>query len=315
MTPSMRIAHDYAAALSSYLDGGGEAALHTAYETGRRALEQGLDLLELVSLHHDVLRRSLATGDGPAERALAAAQTFLAESLSPFEMAHQQFRDAVAALRGLNVTLEAEVQRIAHALHDDAGQLLVSVHLAIDEVGTDLPVAARERLRSVRALLDEVELHLRRLSHELRPMILDDLGLVPAIQFLAHGVSARTGVAIDVDGAEEPRLPQMVEIALYRIVQEALTNATRHARPSKVTVLLQTTAACVVCSVCDDGIGFDAGSVMARNGQPGLGLLGLRARLQAVGGHMTLESAPGRGTELCVFIPLEVGDDDRRSTG
>src|SRR5262245_11463543 len=173
MSPDRRVAQEYAADLSNYLGGGGEASLQTAYETGRRALDEGLDLLELVSLHHDTLRRTLGSGR-PSDRALAAAQTFLAESLSPFEMAHQQFRDAVAALRGLNVTLEAEVQRIAHALHDDAGQLLVSVHLAIDEVAADLPPAARERLRSVRALLDEVELHLRRLSHELRPMILDD---------------------------------------------------------------------------------------------------------------------------------------------
>src|SRR5439155_9428657 len=115
---------------------------------------------------------SLKTVDG--------SMRFLAESLSPFEMTHRSFQDAIAALRRLNEMLEEEARRIAHALHDEAGQLLVSVHLAVKEIADGLPPRARDQLMKIRAPLGEVERHLRRLSHELRPTVLDDLGLVPS---------------------------------------------------------------------------------------------------------------------------------------
>src|SRR2546425_13300831 len=97
-------------------------------------------------------------------------------------MTHRGFREGVAALRRLNEMLEEEARRIAHALHDEAGRLLVSVHLALQEAAGGLPPRVRDRLEKVREPLDEIEKHLRRLSHELRPTILDDLGLLPALE-------------------------------------------------------------------------------------------------------------------------------------
>src|SRR5438094_6379707 len=123
-------------------------------------------------------------------------------------------RQAEQALRALNQRLEEEARRIAHALHDEAGQLLVSVYLALDDtLAGQLQPDARERLTETRALLEQVEAQLRRLSHELRPTILDDLGLKPAIEFLADGISKRTGRAVAVIGSTGGRLSGSVETA------------------------------------------------------------------------------------------------------
>ena len=313
-TSQAALAQEYAAALAEHLDGAEEVTLHRAWALGRRAVTEGHDLLELVSLHHAALQEwleSRMTAGGRAAvgvewRAFAAAQSFLAEALAPFEMAHRQFQEVVVALRNLNQMLEEEARRIARSLHDDAGQLLVSVYLALDAVAQGDP-ELKARLHGVRSLLDEVEKHLRRLSHELRPMILDGLGLVPALEFLAQGVSGRTGIAIDVQGQEDDvRLPAAVETALYRVVQEALTNAARHARPRHVRVAVAREAARVTCTVRDDGAGFDPGVVTEC--RRGLGLINMRERVSALGGRLDISSAPGVGTELMIEIPLEVDD-------
>jgi signal transduction histidine kinase len=220
-------------------------------------------------------------------------------------MTHRGFREAVFALRRLNELLELEVKRIAHALHDEAGQLLVAVHLALADLDRDLPAPLRERLGRVNGLLDQVDEQLRRLSHELRPTVLDDLGLVPAIQFLAEGVSKRTNQAIFVHASLKGRLPAAVEIALYRIVQEALTNTAKHSRAKNVHIQVDRSDGLVRCSVCDDGGGFDVPTVLARKGDGSLGLLGMQERLHAVGGSLQIQSSPGRGTSLLIKIPLE----------
>ncbi len=221
----------------------------------------------------------------------------------------------ITGLRRLNDRLEEEARRIAHALHDDAGQLLTSVHLVLEDISRGLSPRARERLKRVRGPLDEVEKHLRRLSHELRPTILDDLGLLPALQFLAQGVAARAGVTITVDGPGRPRLPSPVETALYRVVQEALRNSTRHASATRVDIRFAIAPGEASCTVKDDGRGFDPDAVLRRKGDRGLGLLGMRERLSALGGRLAIDSAPGRGTDLRIHIPLEGSHGDPSSAG
>ncbi len=215
---------------------------------------------------------------------------------------------AQAALRRLNETLEEEAKRIAHALHDEAGQLLASVHLALEGIARDLAPSVSHRLKAVKGLLDQIEAHLRQLSHELRPTILDDLGLVPALEFLSEGVSKRTKLQVTVEGQTICRLTTPVETALYRIVQEALNNATRHAQASRATIRLEQNGHLIRCLVSDDGIGFDVPVVLSRKGRQGLGLIGIRERLNAIGGAYRIISAPGQGTTLQVEIPLEAHD-------
>ena len=214
-------------------------------------------------------------------------------------------RQAEQALRALNQRLEEEARRIAHALHDEAGQLLVSVYLAVDTLTAQLQSEPRERLIEIRARLEQVEAQLRQLSHELRPTILDDLGLKPAIEFLADGISKRTGRVVVVSGSTGGRHSGPIETAMYRIVQEALTNVTKHAQATEAVVHLERRPDALVCSIADDGRGFDARSRSGPMHKQGLGLIGMRERAASLGGMLSITSAAGRGTTLKIVIPLK----------
>ena len=294
----------YTAALRDSIAGMGESSLEQAYELGRKALAEGLGVLDMAAMYHKALAAGLSRHLTPEEIALMlrAGASFFAESLSPFEMTHRGFRDTNIALRHLNQTLEQEIKRIAHALHDEAGQLLASVYLALEEVAGNLP-PAREHLLKVKGLLDLIEGQLRRLSHELRPTILDDLGLLSALKFIAEGVAARTGLLITVEGESELSLPPLLSTTLYRIVQEAFTNVSRHAKATQVNVTIQHELQTLRCSIKDNGVGFVVSSLSARIGDRGLGMIGIRERLNSLGGSLSLVSTLGQGTELVITIP------------
>lgn len=299
---------EYTSFLREYAAGKGEAALGKAYELGRRALTAGKSLVEIASLHHKSLQSLILEekDQGLRESLLKTNGDFLAECLSPYEMAHRGFQDAVKALRHLNETLEEEIKRIAYAVHDEAGQLLVAVHLALAEVARELPQVQQEQIGRIEELLIQVEKHLRRYSHELRPTILDDLGWVPAIRFLADGISARAGLPIHIEATVSGRLPGAMETALYRTVQEALTNAVKHAKAKNIWIRAWKEKYALCCSIRDDGAGFDPGHVQTEPNRKGIGLIAMQERMSAIGGTLRVESCPGRGTELSVRVPLEV---------
>jgi signal transduction histidine kinase len=207
-------------------------------------------------------------------------------------------------LRRLNVSLDRQAKRIAHALHDEAGQVLAAAYNSLSEISRELPPAAVARLGEVRDHLDRIETQLRCLAHELRPRILDDLGLVAAIEFLAAGVASRRHIAVSTDGSLHGRLPAVVETTVYRVVQEALINASRHARPHRIEVVLKHAARALHCSVNDDGVGFDATALENRGGERGFGLLGMREQIELLGGTFQIDSEPGRGTRLTMTVPL-----------
>ncbi len=317
---SSAIAEQYTTGLREYLTRGGEPALQRAYELGRDALNQGVGLLDMITIHHDalgaVLRSTPILRQTP-EMPMSAG-LFLLESLSPFEMTHRGFRESNILLHRLNQTLEEEYKRIAHALHDESGQLLASVYLALDETARNVP-QCRAHLQNIKGLLDQIEDQLRRLSHELRPTILDDLGLLPALEFLCEGVAARTGLRIDIEGTPELSLVPLLSTVLYRVVQESLTNTARHAKASWVRLKLQHEATNIRCTIKDNGVGFDVPLVLNRAGRSGLGLIGMRERVNSVGGSFSILSIPGCGTELTVTIPssnpLGAFDGLRNSVG
>src|SRR5258706_1468674 len=299
---------EYRSALCGYAAGGGELALGRAYELGRRALEEQVSVVELASLHHQVLIDLIRTSENEQrkEELLRSSAEFLSECVSPYEMAHRGFQDAVKALRQLNETLEEEIKRIAYAVHDEAGQLLVAVHLALAEVAMGMPEAQQEQFTRIKDLLNEVEKHLRRYSHELRPTILDDLGWVPAIRFLADGVSKRANLSIQIETTIADRLPAPLEIVLYRIVQEALTNVAKHSRATRVVVRISRENRIVCCSIEDNGVGFDIREVQKTPQRTGLGLIAIQERVTAIGGTLQIDSGAGHGTILSIRIPLEV---------
>jgi signal transduction histidine kinase len=298
---------EYRSSLREYAAGGGEPALGRAYELGRRALAEGKSLVEMASLHHQAvfaLVREAESGKR-REEVVRSSGEFLAECLSPYEMAHRGFQDAVKALRQLNETLEEEIKRIAYAVHDEAGQLLVAVHLALAEVALELPQPMQAQFGHIKELLNQVEKHLRRYSHELRPTILDDLGWIPAIRFLAEGISKRANLPIHIDTNISERLPGTVETTLYRIVQEALTNAAKHAKASNVWIRAWKENLVLCCSIKDNGGGFDSNRAHATPDRKGLGLIAMRERLSAIGGILLIQSSLGNGTEISMRIPLE----------
>jgi len=306
---------EYAAALREYATGGGEAVLGRAYELGRRAIAERKSLLELVSLHHKTLKELFQNSvdrRSPGHLVQASCD-FFSECVSPYEMAERGFQDAVKALRQLNETLEEEIKRIAYSVHDEAGQLLVAVHLALANLGQELPQGKQSQIAEIEGLLTEVEKHLRRYSHELRPTILDDLGWIPAIRFLAEGVSKRSNLQIHIEAKISGRLPSTIETALYRVAQEALTNAVKHAKAKSVWIRAWIKDQVLHCSIRDDGTGFDAQAVQAGTGRKGLGLIAMRERLSAIGGTLWIESSQKRGTELLIRLPRE-GDNVNSSS-
>jgi signal transduction histidine kinase len=298
---------EYVTLLREYLSLGGESTLGKGYGLGRQAIAQQKSLVELVALHHLALQKLIgeAKDQNHHVNLIGAGASFFVECLSPYEMAHRGFQDSVKALRQLNQTLEEEIKRIAYSVHDESGQLLVAVHLALAELAQQLPASQKEQIARIEELLNHVEKQLRRYSHELRPTILDDLGWIPAVNFLADAVSKRVGVSINVQSEVSGRLPIAVETTLYRIVQEALNNTIKHANAKNVWIRAWRETRVLNCSIRDNGSGFDSRQLEESSGQKGLGLIAMRERLSALGGTLRIVSCPGEGTELAIRLPLE----------
>lgn len=306
----------YVTALRDYLAQPDEPGLLRAYELGRRAFSLGTGVLEMAAVHSRALAGVLDRASPADEfaRALANAETFLGEALSPFEITFRTFREANAALRRLNEMLEEQAKQIAYALHDEVTQTLASAHLRLADSARQLPASAQPAIADVRAILDQTEEQIRDLARDLRPTILDDLGLVPAIKFLADSASKRWGLTVNVAAFLERRLPASVETVLYRIAQETLSNVGRHAQATQAQVWLRERGGVVVCTVRDDGIGFDA-AAMVGNGRRGLGLAGIEQRVMLLDGTVRIAAPGGRGTEIVVEIPLENHDACERAAG
>jgi signal transduction histidine kinase len=302
-----RFSQEYRVVLREYVETGGEEALVRAGELGRQALGERASLVELARLHHEALGELLAEEKEERRKAalLRAGAEFFAECVFPYEMAHRGFQDALQALRQVNETQEEEIKRIAYAVHDDAGQLLVAVHLALADVVRELPLAQQKQMEQIDDLLNQVEKRLRQYSHELRPTILDDLGWIPAVRFLAEGVSKRSGLQIHIRATAAKRLPSPAETALYRVMQEALRNVVKHAEATNVWIHAWDEDGMLCCSVKDDGNGFDARRTRGSRQPQGLGMIAMRERVSAVGGTVQIEASPGRGTEILIRVPME----------
>ena len=183
---------------------------------------------------------------------------------------------------------EQERRSIARELHDEVGQALSQVLLDVD---SDTAKA--------RAGLEHVVDEVRRISLALRPSMLDDLGLVPALEWQAREIGSRTGLRVEVVAEESAgELPEAHRTCIYRVAQEALQNSARHAAAGRVRVGLQKNGHTVSLRVEDDGKGFAA----ARS--KGLGLLGMQERVAQLGGHFRVQSEPGRGTTITAELPL-----------
>ena len=209
-------------------------------------------------------------------------------------------RVAQEAMRRVVAGQELERTRLARELHDETGQALTSILLGLRTIQEADDVT--EALENVRELVVSTLQDVRRLAIELRPTALDDYGLVPALERLTATVSEQGGPLVDLEAQlGGTRLPGDVETALYRIVQEALTNAIKHAEASSVSVTLTRTQESVTVVVEDNGRGIEAAG--AERGS-GLGLAGMRERLALLGGKLRIESTPDAGTTIVAVVPL-----------
>jgi signal transduction histidine kinase len=265
-----------------------------------------MGLLDLTGIHQAAFQ-ALLVADGSSKEVVylrtKAGGRFLDEALSPFEISRLSGKGANTALRRLYDVLEEEAKRIAHILHDESAQLLATAYLELAHIARNSPEPIAAHVGLVIRHLDEVREQLRRLSHELRPLILDQLGLLPALDFLAKGFTKRFGLKISINGDTDGRKSQAVETVLYRTVQEALTNISRHANATETRIKVWVEKNVIYCTVTDNGSGFEILADDARNFR-GLGLIGIRERVSALQGEFEIDSSPGAGTKLQVVIPL-----------
>jgi PAS domain S-box-containing protein len=198
---------------------------------------------------------------------------------------------------------EAERRHLARELHDEIGQLLTGLRLLLRMNG-DLPDAYKKRFEQARDLIDDLIGRVRGLSFDLRPADLDQLGLLPALLALFERYTAQTGVLVNFKHrGVERRFSSQVETGAYRTVQEALTNAARHAGVAGVSVRVWADADRLNLQIADRGCGFDVETVL--KSPRSSGLLGMRERIIMLGGNITVESSPGSGTTIAAELPVE----------
>lgn len=221
------------------------------------------------------------------------------ETLDSLAVSRSRLRDMA---RGALDVQETERRRIAQELHDDTAQVLAALRLQLEAARRqENPARRDEMLEDVRSGLGDAAERVRRFARGLRPPALDELGLAPALA--AHADSLATpGLRVQVD-AEAGRYAPELELAIYRIVQEAMNNAARHAGATSIMVKLQRDPRAVRATVTDNGRGFDVAHTLSAGGR--LGLFGMQERAGFLGGRAGITSKPGEGTTITVTIPVE----------
>jgi signal transduction histidine kinase len=240
--------------------------------------------------------------------ASAIEATLLVSTERELAAAHERARAQREMLAQVIDAQEAERARVARDLHDQIGQSLTSVLLGLRLVDGSLSseapdlADARSHTDEVRALVAQALDEVRRLAFDLRPTVLDDVGLVAAVRRLAGDLAERYGMPVDValDGLDDDtRLRPEAETVVYRVVQEALTNVARHAKASRAAVELSVDGDAARATIVDDGVGFEVDDATLRS----LGLAGMRERASLADGHLDIASTRGHGTTIALEVP------------
>jgi signal transduction histidine kinase len=216
---------------------------------------------------------------------------------------------------------EEERKRIARELHDETSQALTSLMVGLKFVENSASLAqVKERTAELRTLAAQTLDDVHHLATELRPSLLDDLGLVAAIGKYTREYSSKMKIKVDthISSLSDKRLPSEIEVAVYRIVQEALTNVAKYSNTKNVSVILRYKEGTLIAIIEDNGTGFDVSRVMALANEKKLGLFGMYERASLIGGKLTIESRPGAGTtvflEVQLKLPAEVLDEQDKIT-
>jgi two-component system, NarL family, sensor histidine kinase UhpB len=286
---------------------------HVVAMERRQRLEAGLEAgprieKRIVRLDGEVRDVEIAEAPFPDEgvTAIFAVLRDISERKQD-ERAMLESREQLSRLSAaLQVVREEEKARIARELHDELGQALTGLKMDVADILTHLTpgqVDAIARAGAMKSLIETTVASVRRIATELRPLMLDDLGLVPTIEWLAHDFSKRTGidVALAIPDPDFQTAPDLAT-AIFRVLQESLTNVARHAGASHVDVTLSWTDAAIQLRVRDDGKGMGAETA---GGARTLGLLGMRERARMLGGELLIDSVPGAGTSITLIVPRQ----------
>jgi signal transduction histidine kinase len=260
------------------------------------------------------LNAARSVGDPFTEQELHLLQTaalslgLAIENINLWEEIRQKEIHRTLLFKKLVTIQEDEHRWIARELHDEMGQSMTSllIGLKVLEKWATQPAALELISKQKETVVQMIET-IRNLAVELRPSVLDDLGLVPALEKIAREYHSQMGLNVDfaAPGLSGSRLPVEIETTLYRIIQESLTNVARHAHTEHASVLLELRDGAVITIIDDDGCGFDVnGKLHSSPRKDMLGLIGIEERAQLLGGKTTIESSPGLGTTIFVEIPL-----------
>ncbi len=226
------------------------------------------------------------------------------------ESLNQQQEHLRMVLKRLSEAEEVERRRVARTLHDRVGQALTALGLNLNvvksQIGPSIPEKVEDRIEDSLRLVENMAERIRRVTADLRPPMLEDYGLDSALEWYARQSSQRAGIDIDIIAEEElPSLAPEVETTLFRIVQEAVTNAIKHAEASRAAIILKVDLPTVRMVVRDDGVGFDISKETTLNDEHGLGLLSMQERAQSVGGECFVESNLDQGTRVIVEVEID----------
>jgi signal transduction histidine kinase len=259
-----------------------------------------------------ILGVSLLLGMAVAAYSIWRTENLERQSARNYAIVAQARRDLKRLSMRLIEIQEEERARLSRELHDEIGQILTAIRIEISRSLTPAGPSpeAYERLSRARQLVERAVQTVRNISLLLRPSALDDLGLVPALQWLSDDFSARTGIrsAFSEEGVCEA-LPETVKTCAYRAVQEALHNCEKHSAASLISISVRQTASAMDIEIEDDGRGADLGSAGMPLYNAGSGLLGMRERVAMLGGCLAISSAPGAGLKLALSIPLPAAND------
>jgi signal transduction histidine kinase len=258
----------------------------------------------------DRMRSSLKESLERVEKANEALEGRVTERTRELAEANAALREREEArgqlLRKVITAQEDERKRVARELHDETTQALAVLLMRIDRAAEAIRAGGAPGLDEVKALATRALDDVHRLILDLRPSVLDDLGLLSAIRWYAERTLGPRGVSVRCEFGELSRLPPELETALFRLCQEAISNVARHAQATHALVEVAADGADLVVDVEDDGRGFDLAAVQQREGRPHWGLLGIVERAELLGGGARIDSSPGAGTRVEVRIPLPV---------
>jgi two-component system sensor histidine kinase UhpB len=284
-------------------------ALLVNYVLVRTTLRPLLDMSRIVEAIHKGVDPHIATEGGQIDPALSTVSAALTETVDRLE--HEARRYSSRLL----TSIEDERRRIGRELHDETSQTLAATLINLDLVEkglVDCPADVKDRVVTSKELIRHTMEQLKLLIYDLRPAMLDDLGLIPALRWYIQSHLGGTDLVVDVDfeGVDQRIAPE-TETALYRIAQESLANVIKHAAATRVSVRLEIQPGYASFAVHDDGVGFDPDEVLADPGERyGLGLLSIRERAELLGGTVNIVSSHDGGTHVYVVVPLREEEHD-----